>query len=112
MFSVLSSFLPAIVWSVLSGVILTAGDVTLRFWFEAKWAHGFEVTFLLYMLGVFFMMMSFFEQNIAIATIAAIVLNAVGYLVAVYFIYGDSITLWQTVGVALGLIALAILEIA
>ncbi len=83
----------------------------LRSWLETKWKYGFEFTFLVYISGVFCMMMSFFQQNIAVATVAAVILNAVGYLLFAYFYYGDTIGTWQIAGIILGLVAFAILEL-
>ena len=111
MFQTLSNFLPALVWTILSGFILTGGDIMLRSWLQTKWSHGFEFTFLVYISGVFCMMMSFFQQNIALATVAAVILNAVGYLLFAYFYYGDTIGVWQIVGIVLGLIAFTIIEL-
>jgi drug/metabolite transporter (DMT)-like permease len=105
-------FFPGLVWTLFSGVVLTVGDIILRSWIETKWAHGFELAFLVYVFGVFCMMMSFFHQNIAVGTVAAVVLNAVLYLVAAHFFFGDTIGAWQITGIVLGIIAFAILEFA
>ena len=112
MLNALSNLLPAVVWTITSGIVLTAGDLVLRSWLPEKWSYGFELTFLIYIIGVLCMMMSFFQQNIALATVAAVVVNAVGYLLAVYVIYGDTISVWQGVGIFLGLVAFAILELS
>lgn len=112
MFIAISNLLPAVAWTLASGFILTVGDIILRSWLPEKWSYGFELTFLIYVLGVFCMMMSFFQQNIALATVAAVIINAVGYLLAVYLIYGDTISTWQAAGIFLGLVAFAILELS
>jgi hypothetical protein len=112
MFYTISNLLPAIAWSLLSGLVLTGGDIVLRMSFADKWTSGFYLTFMIYMLGIFFMMMSFFQQNIAVATVAAVIINAVGYLVVVYFLYGDTISMPQLAGIVLGLCAFAILELS
>ena len=112
MLNSISNLLPAIVWSLTSGIILTMGDIVLRSWFQTRWQHGFEIAFLIYSLGMFFMLMSFFQQNIAVATVAAVAINAIGYILLAYMIYGDVISHGQIVGIILGLAALAILELS
>ena len=104
--------MPVILWTLTSGVFLTIGDIVLRIWLPDRWQFGFALVFSIYMLGIFCMMMSFFGQNIAIATVAAVLVNVVGYLLAAYFLFGDTISILQISGCSLGLIAIAILELA
>jgi hypothetical protein len=73
----IASTLPSFVWALSSGVILTIGDVILRSWFQSSTKYGFALALSTYMLGIFFMMMSFFDKNIAVATVAAVVINGV-----------------------------------
>lgn len=107
-----SSLLSPVVWTLLSGIAYTAGDILLRIWFEEKFTLGFPFVFVIYMTGTFCMMMSFFGQNIAIATVAAIVVNVTLYVIAAYLLYGDPIHAWQVIGLVLGLVSLAILELS
>src|SRR6185369_7356243 len=103
---------PAVGWTITSGIILTAGDLVLRQWLDTRWEGGFWLVFAIYMAGIFCMMMSFLSQNIAIATVAAIIANAVFYIVASYFIFGDTISALKIVGIVVGFVSFAILELA
>ena len=108
----ISHLIPAAVWSIMSGLVLTAGDITLRTWLESKWPHGFELTFLIYILGLLCMMMSFFQQHIALATIAAVVMNAAVYIAVASLVFDDTINGMQIAGIVLGLVAFTLLELA
>lgn len=101
---------PSIVWTALSGTLLTIGDVVLRLWFGKDVPYGFGIAFLLYAIGLLCMMMSFFGKNIAIATVAAVIINVVTYLLFSYIFYGDTLGVWKIIGIGLGLISIAILE--
>jgi hypothetical protein len=108
----LSNLIPAALWSVMSGIVLTAGDINLRTWLQYKWPYGFELTILIYVLGLLCMVMSFFQQHIAVATIAAIVMNAAIYIAVASYIFHDSMSGMQIAGIVLGLAAFAVLELA
>lgn len=45
-----------------------------------KWFGGFWIVYLIYISGVFLMMLSFFQQNIAVTTVLTVALNAAIYL--------------------------------
>lgn len=109
----ISNLLPVVAWTLLGGVVLTAGDILLREWLKSHFAYGFWAAFVVYGLGVLCMMMSFLRgQHIAVATIAAVIVNAVGYILVAHVLYGDSLRVWQVVGIVLGIVAFTILELA
>ena len=112
MLNSISTFLPTVAWTVITGILLTLGDLVLREWLDTRWPLGFWVVLTIYMVGTFCMMMSFFSQNIAVATVAAVVANAVGYVVASYFIFGDTISALKIMGMFAGIVSFAILELA
>ena len=108
----LSGTLPPAYWALTSGLVLTLGDIVLRSWFETGWHYGCLTAFLIYMLGIICIMLSFFGKNIAVATVLAVISNAVMYLLISHWKWGDTISMQQGIGVALGLIAFAVLELS
>ena len=112
MLNIISALLPSMVWTLVGGIFLTVGDVFLRMWFASDLRYGFLLAFILYMTGIFCMMMSFFDKHIATATIAAVLINAILYILVSRFMYGDSVNMLQIGGIILGLVAFIILEIA
>ena len=111
MITTISTLLPNIFWILLSGIFLTLGDIALRMWFASDLHNGFLTAFLLYMTGIFCMMMSFFEKNIAVATIATVLVNIIIYLLVSNYLYGDTINGWHLFGIILGCIAIIIFEL-
>lgn len=107
----LAALLPALAWTGFSAFFLSTADITLRSWQKTPWPYGFTAAFLLYMIGMICMMLSFMRQNIAAASVAAVVANTSVFILASYFLYGDKITPMQGAGLLLGLVALALLEI-
>lgn len=111
MITTISTLLPNILWIFLSGTFLTLGDIALRMWFASDLRNGFLIAFLLYVTGIFCMMMSFFEKNIAVATIAAVLVNIIIYLAVSNYLYGDTLNGWHFFGIGLGFIAIIIFEL-
>lgn len=105
-----ATFLPPPLWSLLCGVLLTVGDITLRAWFVTQTGPGFWLTLVVYAMGLLCMMMSCFGQNIAVAGIVAVLLNSLGYIAISYWWWGDTISAREALGIALGLVAVLVLE--
>lgn len=110
--STIASLLPTVWWTVLSGVAYTAGDILLRNWLAEPFRAGFALVLIVYMTGTACMMFSFFGQNIALATVAAIVVNVMTYLAYASLVFGDTVSAVHIAGLVLGLIAFALLELA
>lgn len=110
MIKIVAQTLPSLTWTIIGGILLTVGDVALRSWFETHWKFGFTASFVIYVLGMLCMMMSFFGENIAIATVVMVLLNTILYLVISYYLYGDTLHTPQMIGIALGMVAIVFLK--
>lgn len=102
----LAALLPSIGWMMLAAGFLTTGDVMFRTWQMAAWSAGFWLTLAVYATGIFFLMLSFFGEHIAIASVICIVFNSVAYLLIAHWLFGDSVTPWQLFGMGLGIAAI------
>ncbi len=105
-----SQLLPSLSWIIISSLFLTAGDISFRYYIENHWNMGFVVSFGIYMIGIFFLTMSFFGQNIAVATVIGILFNITTYLIFAYFLFGDMISIRESIGLLLGFAAIFLLE--
>jgi hypothetical protein len=110
MLQVISTFFPAVLRVLLSGVLLTTGDVVFRFGMNSHGSALFGVAYIIYAAGVFCMTMSFFGQNIAVATLAAVLVNMITIAVVSAWYFCDEISIIQWSGMGLGIIALLLLE--
>lgn len=106
----IASLIAPIYWMVISSVFLTVGDIMFRWWLEQQWPHGFALSCGIYALGMFCLIMSFFGENIAIATVIGITLNVIFYLAYAYFAYGDTLSTKEIIGIFTGLAAIYLLE--
>lgn len=84
----------------------------MRAWFAAPFRGGIALMFAICMTVTACMMLSFFGQNIALATVAAIVVNVMTYLAYAYVVFGDTVSAVHIAGLVLGLVAFALLELA
>lgn len=108
----MANLLPTIYWSILSGVLLTFGDISMRFFIDKYEKYDlFLVTVFLYTFGVFCMMMSFFGKDIAVATVMAIIFNAVFLLLINNFYFNEPLSLMGYLGILVAFIAVIILEV-
>lgn len=98
------------VWIVLGGVFLTGGDILFRIFQSSQWKFGFVVAFCVYGIGSLCMMLSFFGENIAVASILTLVFNVLIYLAAAYFFFGDTVSHREIFGILLGLAAVMVIE--
>lgn len=107
----ISALMPALGWMLFSAGLLTIGDVVFRVWLNQQFSFGFWAVLLVYVVGIFCLMLSFFGEHIAIAGAICIIANSVIYLVVAYLIYGDTISPWQMVGMVLGIAAIFAMQL-
>lgn len=106
----LSAALPPLIWIAFSAILFTSGDIVFRFWYQSSSTLFFVVALTLVTIGMFFLAMSFPHQNIAVATVVAVLINITLYLVAAFLIFGDMPTIKEAIGLLLGFVAIYILE--
>lgn len=82
-----------------------------RIWQLAAWSTGFWLVLGVYATGIFFLMLSFFGEHIAISSVICIVFNSVAYLIVSHYWFGDSITPWQLLGMVLGIAAIFAMQL-
>lgn len=106
----LSYMFPAFLWISASACLFAVGDVVFRYWYQLESTAYFISGFAITCAALFCLAMSFPHQNIAVATIVCILLNITLYLILAYFIFGDVITIRQSIGLLLGFAAIYVLE--
>ncbi|MFZ2586792.1 MAG: hypothetical protein WAZ18_01515 [Alphaproteobacteria bacterium] len=107
----LANLLPSLAWTCLSASLLTLADILFRGWQLNPWPNGFGIIYIVYAIAIFFTMMSFFGENIAVATITLIIFNSVAYMLLAYGLYGDTLTPIQLTGISLGLAAIVVMKL-
>jgi multidrug transporter EmrE-like cation transporter len=106
----ISYAIPALAWIALSSVLFTVGDFIFRYWIENSLLSVFIIGFFTFSAALFCLIMSFPHENIAVASVLAILINITLYLIVAYFVYGDVISIRQSVGLLLGFASIYVLE--
>lgn len=99
-------------WVLLGGLLLTAGDVVIKYWIANAEHPGmlFGAGYALYLIGVLCMIMSFFGQNIALATMAAILVNVISLTLVSSWIFNESVSVLGYLGLGIAFVALGLIE--
>lgn len=96
---------------ILSGsLFLTVGDLIAKSWVTHSKPVYFALTLGFYLIGLVCLILSFRYKNIAIASMMLIILNVVILALWSWFIYGETLTYTEIIGLALAMIALFCLE--
>ena len=103
--------MPAIVWLLLGGAILTAGDIVFKFWVEKPQQWLYAAGLAIYIVGLMFLVQSFKTQNIALASTVFVVFNVVTLALVSWFYFGEKLTPLAIAGVALALFSVGLLEL-
>ena len=64
----------------------------------------------IYLIGLVFLVESFKSENIAVASAIFVIINIATLLLVSWLWFGDKLSLLQIVGLALALVAIALLE--
>jgi len=96
----------------MGGIVLTGGDILMRYWIDNHKVSLFVLGILIYVFGEILMALSFKYQNIAVASILTVIFNIIALSILSYFVFGDKLNLLAIVGITMGLISVTILEIS
>jgi hypothetical protein len=111
MIAAVAQYAPAVVWICGGGVLLTVADVLMIFFLE----HGrstslFALAFFIYMLGMFCLCLSYFGEDIAVASIAIVLVNVVTLAAVNALWFGHVLSPLSYFAMVLGCISFCILE--
>lgn len=94
------------------GVVLTFGDLIMKKWVDTGNRNLYLFGLTIYFLGLNFLAQSFKYKNIAVASIIFVIFNVITLLLVSWIVYKEKLTTFQILGVTLGLISVAILELS
>jgi len=105
------NYLP-IVLLALGGMVLTAGDLVMKYWIKNSSPWFYVAGILIYMVGLNFLAFSFKFKNIAVASVIFVIFNVVTLLLFSWFYFKEKLSLLQIVGILLGITAIIMLELS
>ncbi len=95
-----------------AGLILTVGDLVAGEWIQKNKKIYYIISLIIYMIGLNFLIYSYKFEDIAVATVIMEIFNIVTLTVAGKFLFKENITKTEFAGIAVGIFAVIILEIA
>ena len=95
----------------IGGGVLTLGDIIFRYWVDQSSPVLYAMGLATYLLGLIFLVESFKYQNIAVASATFVIFNILSLLVVSWAYFGDKISLTQTIGIFLAIVAIFLLEV-
>ena len=96
---------------LLGGAILTLGDLAIKTWIVQQSRPAFWLGMVIYMVAMSLLAHSFRHKNIATASIICVVFNVITLILASRWLYGESISRQQYLGMGVGVVAIMILEL-
>ncbi|MFZ2190038.1 MAG: SMR family transporter [Candidatus Magasanikiibacteriota bacterium] len=97
---------------IFGGILLTCGDVFLKYWsLKDKW-WLFVLAMLLYLFGIALLGLTFKYRNFAVANMIMVTVNALTLVLVSWFYFKERISLMGLIGIILGLISVTLLELS
>ncbi len=99
-------------WSLilLSGLFLIIGDYFAKFWSQDQKGILFFLAIVSYILyGVFFIP-SLLKDGLVVTALSVILINILGFLIIGLWIFHETLTYLQVVGLIFGIISIVLLE--
>lgn len=102
----------AIILLIVGGLILTAGDILMKKWVSTKSYLFYFIGLAVYLIGLNFLAQSFKFKNIAVASVIFVIINVVTLSFVSWFYFKESLSIFQIIGICLGIASIIMLELA
>ena len=95
---------------LIGGLILTIGDIFMKEWTHSNNWTTFFIGLFTWCIGLVFLAFSFKYKNIGIASLIFTLSNVITLTLFSWLYYKEALTLYQIIGMILGVIAVIFLE--
>lgn len=102
----------AFILLLIGGIILTIGDIVMKKWVTNNNYVFYIVGLIVYLIGLNFLAQSFKYKNIAVASVIFVIFNVVTLSLVSWLYFKETLSLFQIIGIVLGICSVIILEIA
>lgn len=92
------------------GLILTVGDIIMRFWVKDRRPLLYVAGLFFYIIGLNFLAQSYRFRNIAVASAVIVIINIVALTVVSWVYFKARLTPLEILGLVLAVVAVVILE--
>jgi len=98
--------------ALIGGLIATCGDIISKKWIASGHPMFFLLGFLVYMLAILILMISFKHEHIVIATVLYILFNILSFIIVSSVVFKEPLNTIQLIGIGIALVSMIILEIS
>ena len=96
---------------LISGAIfLTIGDVVFKYWTGHEKLPLYILGLLLYLIGLMFLVWSYKFENIEVASALLVIFNIIALTVIGWLYFNERISVIELLGIAAGVVSIALLE--
>lgn len=95
---------------LLGGLILTLGDIVAAHWIRLGGSGLYMTVFVLYLVGMIFLVKSYKTENIPVASITLVIFNVVILFFAGILFFDESVNFLKVFGIALCFVSIFLLE--
>lgn len=96
----------------IGGLILTMGDLVMKKWIIENNITIFISGLAIYLLGLIFLAYSFKYKNIAAASTIFVIFNIITLSIVSWIYFKETLTPFQMIGIALGIVSILFLELS
>ena len=93
------------------GIIMTIGDIVMKEWVLHSTGKFYFGGLIFYLIGLVFLAQSYKREDIAVASVILIIFNVVSLSLVGYFVFKENITVYEIIGIVLGIAAMIFLEL-
>ena len=101
-----------IILLLIGGLVLSIGDIFMKKWVNTNAYLFYFVGLATYLIGLNFLAQSFKFKNIAVASVIFVIFNVVTLSIVSWLYFKETLSPLQITGIALGIIAIVVLELA
>ncbi len=99
------------IWLIIGGSVLTIGDIFFKFWTKNPHNWMYVVGLSIYLIGLMFLVQSFKNTNIAVASAIFVVANIITLTIVSWLFFNEPLSIIKIIGLLLAIVSILILEI-
>lgn len=103
--------MPSIIYLAIGGIILTIGDIIFKFYAQKPQVSLYTSGLLIYLLGLTFLVQSFKNENIAVASTIFVIVNVATLSLVSWLYFKEPLSIYQIAGIIVACIGIVLLEL-
>lgn len=98
--------------TITGGIVLTLGDIVMKYWIETNTKLLFLFGILIYVIGEVIMAFGFKYGNIAVVSVMMVIINVIALSVLSLVFFHEKMSLMAVAGIVLGIFSVVLLEMS